>query len=440
MVTTYYSLYNVEKNTFIVDNVAEPIEQINDTLYCTLNVIDNQYTLYDSASGVYATGVEGAYINGIFTRKNGARIYVAPNGKIKEESNPFVKVIPADAYEIGDYYVSGSMNDGIFDVYNEKGELKHSVNMPIELNISVDAELNTYWMIGNKIFFQTERVLPAMEEDYDYFVNNEKIDLDTYYYDLKKGSGKELKNFDYFIEDCYSMNDSTVIAEVQKIADGSLSQTYVQSFNASGKVAVDLQKLVPGATDVDMVDENRIALSDSSGYTYIYKGKKRVATIYGDFDIAGNYAYNYDYTNETLDIYDFKGNAVLNLENVIEFSHTYDGNLTYSVKPEVVDAPTYASLYVFDVKTGVDTCIGTDSETVKYEDEGLGYTVTTLTGSATTVQTYFYDSDVVINGALNRRIASTTNYETGKSYAVFATEVNGITTYYSLLVTSPYVK
>ena len=37
-VTTYYSLYNVEKNTFIVDNIAEPIEQINDTLYCTLNV------------------------------------------------------------------------------------------------------------------------------------------------------------------------------------------------------------------------------------------------------------------------------------------------------------------------------------------------------------------------------------------------------------------
>ena len=442
-VITYYSLYNVAKNMTVVDNVAEPIVRLNDTLYYSQNVVDNTYTLYDSARGVYATGVEGTVSIGVFTRKNGARIYVAPNGKVKEEHNPFVKVVPANAYEIGDYYISGSIGAGIFDVYSEKGELKKSVNLPIELNISTDAELaypESRWTIGNKIFFQTERVLPDAEEEYDYFVDGDKIDLDTYVYDLKKGSGKELKNFDYLVTETFSINDQTIIAYVQKVDDNSLSPKYVQSFNASGKVAVDLQKLVPGATDVDVVDEDRLALSDRSGYTYIYKGAKRVATIYGDYDIAGNYAYDYNEMDKTLDIYDFKGNAILNVEDVIDYSHTYDGNLTYTVKPEATDITTYDSLYVFDVKKGVSTLIGTNTDTVRYEDEGLGYTVTTVSATATTVETHFYSNNTVINGGFNAPIVSAYNDETGKSYAIFATEVNGVTAYYSIIVSTPYVK
>ena len=444
-VNTYYSLYNVVKNTFVVENVAEPINQINDTLYYTRNTVDNTFTLYDSASGVYDSGVKGMVdiASGIFTRKNGARIYVAPNGKVKEETNPFAKIISFNALEVGDYYLDGDISRGIFDVYNEKGDLKRSVNLPIELNLNEGAELAdaySYWTIGNKIFFQTERVLPEAEEEYDYYIEGDKIDLDTYTYDLKKGSGKELKNFDYYVEYANSYNDSTVIATVQKFNDGALSQKYVQSFNASGKIAVDLQKLVPGATGCTSISKDKIALFDASGYKYIYKGSKRVTTItseYSEYSVVGNYVYNYDYTNQTLNIFDFKGNPVLNTENVVNYGRTYDGNITYAVKPTLV---TYASLYLFDTKNGTSTLIGTNSDTVNYDDGVLGYTVATISGGTTTYKTYFYDNSTVIDGMMDEPVAYSQDYETGKTYAVFATEANGVTTYYSVVVTTPYEK
>lgn len=442
-VITYYSLYNVATNTTIVDNVAEPIVRLNDTLYYAQNAVDNTYTLYDSASGAaYASAIEGTLGNGVFTRKNGARIYVAPNGTVKEETNPFAKIVSPYASEVGDYYLDGDLEEGIFDVYNEKGDLKHSVNLMIELNISEDAELDADWAIGNKLFFQTVRVLPETEEEYDFYVEGDKIDLDTYTYDLKKGSGKELKNFDYYVNYAYAMNDSTAVASVQKINDGALSQEYMQSFNASGKVAVDLQKLVPGATDFYFVSEDKIALFDASGYAYIYKGSKRVATIPAEYDVAGNYVYDYDYSHQTLNIYDFKGNAVLNQENVVERSSTYDGNLIYSVKPEPTDATpvTYKSLYLFDVEKGTSTLIGTDSDTVSYDNGGLGYTVATVSGETTTYKTYSYGTSTVIDGMLDEPVAYSQDYETGKMYAVFATEANGVTTYYSIVVTTPYEK
>lgn len=443
-VNTYYSLYNVVKNTFVVENVAEPINQINDTLYYTENAVDNKFTLYDSASTApIATAVEGVVEDGVFVRKDGARIYVAPNGTVKEETNPFTKIVSANAMEVGDYYLdfSGPMTSGIFDVYNEKGEWKDSANLKIELNVSEDATVEEYWTLGNKIFFQTERVLPEAEEEYDYYEEDDKIDLDTYVYDLKKGSGKELKNFEYRIVDEDSYNDSTFIATVQKINDGTLSQEYMQSFNASGKVAVDLQKLVPGATSCSKVAEDKIALSDASGYVYIYKGSKRVATIPNGYGVRGNYVYRYDYTNQTLNIYDFKGNSVLNAENVVNRDSTYDNNLTYVVKPETTDTTpvTYASLYVFDVKNGTSTLIGTDSETISYMDMEVGYMVATDSGESTTYKTYFYGTSTVIDGMIEP-VAYYFNQETGKEYTVIVTEANGVTTYYSVVVTSPYVK
>lgn len=445
-VNTYYSLYNVVKNTFVVENVAEPINQINDTLYYTENAVDNKFTLYDSASTApIATAVEGVVEDGVFVRKDGARIYVAPNGTVKEETNPFAKIVSANAMEVGDCYLDGDIEKGVFDVYNEKGDLKHSVNLWIELNVSEDATLEGYWNIGNKIFFQTERVLPDAEEEYDYFAEGEKIDLDTYSYDLKKGSGKELKNFDYCVERAYATNDSAAVAYVQKITDGSLSQTYVQSFNASGKVAVDLQKLVPGATRFSKIAEDKIALSDASGYAYIYKGSKRVATIslgFGFDGIAGNYIYNYNGANDTLNIYDFKGNAVLNVENVVVCDSTYDDNITYVVKPEPTDTTpvTYASLYVFDVENGTSTLIGTNSDTVSYMDIGVGYIVATISASTTTYKTYFYDTSTVIDGMIDEPVAFCEDYETGKMCALYVAEANGVTSYYSVVVTIPYEK
>lgn len=453
-VTTYYTLYNVAKNTTVIQDQAEPISRINDTLYYTENLVENTYTLYDSASGVYASGVEGMVDEekDIFVRKNGARIYVAPNGTVKEETNPFEKIVSSDADEVGDYYLDGNLQSGILDVYNEKGDLKHSVNLMVELNVSANAKLSATWAIGNKLFFQTTRVLPEAEEEYDYYVADTKIDLDTYSYDLKKGSGKELKNFEYLIDtsDEWNIsypNDNTVIAKVQKITDGSLSQSYVQSFNANGKVAVDLQKLVPGAIDCEVV-EDKIALIDTAGYGYIYKGSKRVATIPNGYGVRGNYVYRYDRTNNTLNVYDFKGNAVLNVENVVNdyyyyLRNTYDGNLIYSVKPETTETTpvTYASLYVFDTKTGISNLIGTNSESVTYNsfNSSYYYTVRTGSGETATSATHFYGCDTVINGIVEE-IARTDDTETGKSYCVYSAEANGVTTYYSVVVTSPYVK
>lgn len=443
-VTTYYSLYNVFTNTTIVDNVAESIERLNDTLYYAVNAVDNTYTLYDSASGVYASAVKGAANadTGVFTRENGTRIYVAPNGDVKEETNPFEQVVSANAYEIGDYYVEFTdMESGIFDVYNAKGELKKSANLMIELGVSADAETVANWTVGNKIFFQTIRELPDADEDYDFYVEETKYELNTYSYSIKKGEGKKLKDFKYIVNDTDSYNDSSVIATVQKVTDKSLSQEYVQSFDGDGKVLVDLQKLVPGANDFDIIDIDKLALYDGTGYKYIYKGEKRLAKLPKSYHVMGNYVFNpSNAMNGTLNIYDFKGNSVLTVENLADINGTYDGNLIYSVKAEETETTpvTYASHYIFDAKKGTSTLIGTDSETVSYDAEGLGYTVTTISGETETSVYHFFDCDTTITGDIDS-IASVES-EDGKEYSIIEVENNGTSTFYSVVVSYPHAK
>ena len=456
-------LYNVKTNKFVIDDIpsSDNLQQIDNTLYASYNATSLTWTLYDSTKGVYASSVEGTIDteNDIFVCKDGKRIYSTPSGAIKETTSAFDKILTTN-WEIGDYYLDGSIYNGVFDVYNEKGELKNSVNLTTELNISADAELSNYWTIGNKIFFQTERVLPEDEEEYDYYVEGDKIDLDTYSYDLKKGSGKELKKFEYVVqsEDC--INDDTIIATVQKITDGSLSQRYIQSFNASGKVAVDLQKLVPGAIAAESSADNKaLLIADKSNTVYVYEGAKRVATIpngYGpnpaypsdvDFKIMvmGDYVYKIDYTSKELNIYDFKGNSVLENDNV-KFAGAALDNVIYSVTPEQTDinTPVYASYYIFDTEKGISTLIGTNSETKSYifdMERPYCYVVadkTTLKGDI-----HFFENDTVITGASETEtVFDYTVYddENGKMYDIIGVEKDSVVSYYSIVVSYPYEK
>ncbi|MBQ8885018.1 MAG: hypothetical protein IJY62_01400 [Clostridia bacterium] len=441
-----YTLYNVGKNKDVVSDVTETIEQINDTLYCTYNSAAETYTLYDSASGVYASDVNGTIddINGIFTYKDGTRIYVAPNGKVKKETNPFDKILSKNATKIGDYYLEQANEDGTLDIYNKKGEWKRTVNLKTELDIPATATLTSTWTVENRIFFQITRALPDTETDYDYYENATKWDLDTFYYNFERGTSKELKKFNYYVSNVNqysSWNDRTAVATVQKINDKALGQKHVQSFNKNGKVAVDLQKLVPGATSAFLIDTEKIALFNGTDYAYVYKGAKRVATIPSSYQLIGNYVYDYSYSDQTLDIFDFKGKSVLSVEGSVPESTTYNQQLIYSVKPKVTEETptTYTSFYVFNPKKGTSTLIGTNSETVTYEPDEFGYNVQTVSGAVTTNEYHFYGCDTVLNGEFDE-LFSYYNLNKGKAYTIIEVENNGVTAFYSIVVSFPYIK
>ena len=450
--TTYYSLYNVQNNTTLIDNVAEEISRINNTLYATYNDVSKNYTLYDSSStSALYTNIEGAIDEekGIFVCNDGTRIYSTPNGKVKEERNPFEKILSSDAEEVGDYYLDGDIEEGTFDVYNEKGDLKHSVNLKIELNISANAELDTYWAIGNKLFFQTTRALPEAEEDYDYYVADTKWDLDTYSYDLKKGSGRELKNFDYHVNYAYAMNDNTAVAYVQKIADGSLSQSYMQSFNANGKVAVDLQKLVPGTTACAPISKDTLRIYDrTTGYSYLYKGSKRIAEVPLGYEINENFIYKY--FNSNLNIYDFNGNLLLNEKNVTDYNFTYTGDIIYSVLPESNDtSTTYESYYLFDISKKISTLLGTESATIRISTSSNGdiehrdyyYSITnSITGK--TDYHFFDNNNTVITANIDgyKRVLSYEDDESGSNTYIVKITNDTTVSYYEIVRNSYYVK
>ena len=232
---------------------------------------------------------------------------------------------------------------------------------------------------------------------------------------------------------------------VQKFEDGKLGAYYAQSFDANGKIVVDLQKLVPGAIGAYPMNEDTVGIVDNNGYFYFYKGTKRVGTASDDFEITEKYAYRYDSNNQTLNVYDFDGKAVLNSENVISALRLYNDNIVYSVKPKTTteNPVTYASLYLFNTNTGENKLIGTNSETVTYEATGkFCYTVTTTNDSVTTTKTYFYYSSTVLNFDISDSdlIASGNNFETRTEYNLFSVEENETTVYYSVKITSPYTK
>ena len=176
-----------------------------------------------------------------------------------------------------------------------------------------------------------------------------KYDLQTFYFDVVTGRGGELA-VDLLVTGSQSSADPdryAVLSGQKILKNKTLSaQTYLQTFDINGKVYVDLQSLLPGASLMVSVGDGFLILANDSqsnvyknGYLYADISSFYEATWAGDgyfTDIDGKTIYD---TN-TKEVFDLPEGAVL--------QGVYGGKVYYITEEEQSDgSASKYFLYVY---------------------------------------------------------------------------------------------
>lgn len=346
-----------QANGFYYSTKKTYTRESTEVAFDLLNPDKIEYTLYGK-NGKVAENVEGAFEGSyVFTAKDGARYYLDVNANVSTESDPLARIVTLSdgnyMMEIGDYLVDET--DGIYTVYDQNGKYVRTVNGVYEMEIPATiTDEPAIWSVGNYMFMQYSLELPESEKKYDYIDNGAdgalKYDLVTKRYDLEKGKVKDI-DMEYLVvdtESAMSMNDETTILSVSEIKDEQImSAELVQSFDKNGNVAVDLQKLVPGAYSVQAASDEYIVL-ESGDMDYVVKGKEVIGEFVDEsVNIIGYAAVLTNQEAGTIRIYNLDGTL----------------NKTYTDVQDADDMMTRliiqleSSIVIYDLLTNTETVV-----------------------------------------------------------------------------------
>ncbi|MDY4592295.1 MAG: hypothetical protein SO434_02700 [Eubacteriales bacterium] len=348
---TYYSLFNFETSTMIVTDSTLEIIQISDGLYAQINT-ESKYILYGK-DGLIASGLEGTIIGNEFYDKNSeTTYYIGMDGLLKKSQSPFEERLRyGELIQIGDYQakpVDNGNNYG-FKFYNQKGKYVGEFFPQVDLNVSLEAEANAIWLIGNKFFCQYLTLSYADNDKFDLFIEGKKYDINTYCYDVKSGKSKKVK-FNYYVQATQELYDDSVILKISDIVDKGLTASYVQSFglDAVGNITVkvDLQKMLKGATSAKEycgADGKQQLLLSNATDSCLYEGNKCIVKFAKNI----NATINSDTVKVNNKIYTLSGKLIINIADVNSYKYTDDGKLAYSMQDK--DDTDKTRYYIYDI-------------------------------------------------------------------------------------------
>ena len=299
---------------------------------------------------------ENPYYDGNLVTADGTRYYVKNDGSIAQRAGVLDLVCNEDG-AMKDFYVEAYniTNRTTYRIFNKEDKsYVRTVDFISIFEIPNGTSINVpRWSIENTIFVQYSVELPFDADEYDYISDGQKYDLVTKSYNVKSDKVKDLE-LDYIVTNSdYSSisylpmkKDNCAILLVQDIKDGYIvGSQYVQCFGKNGKVATDLQAILPGADNVYVTGEYVYLRKD--GETVILKGKDVVNTLYttGGLTIKGNVGYHQP-TSTSLDIYDLTTGAKVKSYTKIldhkQIGSNYDVSLVIKTESSVV---------VYDLKT-----------------------------------------------------------------------------------------
>lgn len=173
------------------------------------------------------------------------------------------------------------------DIYNKKNELVATINPYDGLS------LPRYGLMDGYMIVQMACELPADAEDFDYYQDDQKIDLITYCINLKNGKRKELEKFEYvlgeIVEITYdnatkkeSHNEVYVLYSSisSKIVDKHLvSDPTHLYFNAKGKILANSS--VYGFSFIRRLDETHYLAYDNivNGYWLLNEKVEKISFL-----------------------------------------------------------------------------------------------------------------------------------------------------------------
>lgn len=456
--TTTYKVFDLAANQFTSISSTTPLSVLDEGVFYTANeTVDmstgfpistpnGTYTLFSTEGYSTPSAGKGSFSNHVFYAEDGSRWYVDVDGVLVQETDPFEMIlVNANTEKLGKYYITTTSNG--FNVFDKKGKFQDAFNREYTLGWTESMSLVANWSAGYNLFFQVATALPEYEEKYDFlavdpYTNEmEKYNLDTYYYSIKNGKVKEVKNFDYLVESKAVTIDNGedvvdyAILNVREIKNKRLSETtLVQSFGEKGKVYYDIQKLVPGAISINYAADGYTLIRDYAGFTYIYE-KDDCALKIPAGSTSVKFADNgivYYVVGETLYIYDLDSNSVIQSVNKVRGANTNNnGNIVFSTYDEIALTETY---HIYNVDSLSESYSYTIDNVTKKIDSGsfsssyvcVEITSTDLTTSlpVTTYTIMFPDSTIseIAGVADAARLGS---YEVDNvEYTIFSTTMN----------------
>ncbi len=365
---TNYKLFDLASNQFTGVSSSDAIRNISNGLFYSAYTNEynynssTYYTLYTPSSTINSS-LYGTVQDGMFIEDGNRYTYTDYNGNVKTESDPFNRILKEGAevdLETSNYYV---VNDGnqVYSLFQKSNaEYLYSIDVARLANVSIEASYTNIWNVGDKIFFQTKYELPEDSDKYDYSKDGRKYDFDTYSYDLSDYAEQKEKpefveeDLDFVVEEVGDCAPEFVTLAVSSIDDNyMLSETFVQTYNESGSVYVDIQALVPGAVSCYSTAKY-LYVADMSGMVYVYDGEECINTFNTNItaSLSGGCEFNGGMTlkiNDTLYIYNEKFDRTNTVNYVTEYGTTNDGNLWYKTRSRNSDT---VYLYAYSVNGG----------------------------------------------------------------------------------------
>lgn len=363
------------------------------------------YTLYGK-NGVIAENLKGIVDtnNGTFTTKDGEVYYVDVNGDVKSTKDPLAKYMTATSNynKVGDYYYN-SQGNGLYNIYDANGNYVRNFDMYTEFEMPMTMGQTT-WTVGNRLFVQYYEMLPENEKKYDvmmtmamyeetamlFYDGMQKYNVVTKYYDVEKDKVKEI-DFDYIVNNDVSQdNESIAVLEVSEIKDKQITKKgLVQSFNEKGKVAVDLQKLVPGATNYSYNKKNDYVKLSDGDMDYICQGKEVIGKFpTGKVTYSNNVAYTKNSNGSFLYIYNLSGSVAEAIElddvvnNIDGCAALMNGDIVYE---------SDGGIYVYDTRNKSSNCVAVNNNGEQIVvDVNNAYVKSEVTANEKTKVTYSF--------------------------------------------------
>ncbi len=287
------------------------------------------------------------------TFADGTVLVVAEDGTVNTYTLGIKPVFMPEAFtEYKDVYVQ-SLGSSSYRVWNAEGEIVREVDLFKELSVPESASSPAMLPVGNSMFIQYAVELPLDAADYDYAENMYKYDLVTKSYNFENGKVTE-HNFDGIVDTAtdtkpayspYSpYSDDGVFLYVQKIENKQkAASTTLQYYGEDGCVSVDLQKLLPGADEVEVTGEYVILKSPATINVYNTDGELLGSADASAVTFQDGYFVRSDSTTGITTVYNLEGEQVFSgKESAAVGEKQYyaisNGLIYYTIKTE--DAAT----------------------------------------------------------------------------------------------------
>lgn len=226
---------------------------------------------------------------------------------------------------------------------------------------SPQTEITLFVLPKDKIAVQTKTSKPFYnEKDYDYYEGMYTYGVKTYVYDIAKGETEEKSDFGYLVSEAYYEKESGVtICLSRKInSDKTAGEEVLQAFDEDLNVALDIQKLLPGA-DSYVIAGEYVGFASNARVQFYKNGKLIFDEPVAKTDINVSYLAVADLFVETDGsvVYNSDGDKIASLAELgaDEFRYLeYSLNYLYYQKTEwdKENSEQITCLYSYDRDTG----------------------------------------------------------------------------------------